>query len=87
MRQINLSTFLNFGRPLYFGGGGGGGGMPASQVQAAPMADTEAAKAKTADANRRRIGGVDALKGTVIADLAQKGKTKTLGGSGYTGEA
>jgi hypothetical protein len=86
MRQINLSTFLNFGRPLYFGGGGGGG-MPASQVQAAPMADTEAAKAKTADANRRRIGGVDALKGTAIADLAQKGKTKTLGGSGYTGEA
>ena len=39
MRQINLSTFLNFGRPLYFGGGGGGGGMPASQVQAARSND------------------------------------------------
>lgn len=91
MRQINLSTFLNFGRPLYFGGGGGGGGMPASQVQAAPMADTEGAKKKVADDNRRRVGGMDALQGNVLGSLRDQTKARTLGASAtsrrpYTGE-
>lgn len=90
MRQINLSTFLNFGRPLYFGGGGGGGGMPPSPP-AAPMADTEGAKKKVADDNRRRVGGMDALQGNVLGSLRDQTKARTLGASAtsrrpYTGE-
>ena len=90
MRQINLSTFLNFGRPLYFGGGGGGGGMPASQVQAARWL-TLGSQKKVADDNRRRVGGMDALQGNVLGSLRDQTKARTLGASAtsrrpYTGE-
>ena len=42
-------------------------------------------------ANKRRLGGVDALKGNVLGSMSAQtmGKSPTLGGSGggYTGEA
>ena len=82
-----------YGGNLYFGGGPDPVAPPApNPAPAAPEPDTEAAKNKNALANKRRLGGMDALKGNVLGSMsnqAKPGKTATLGGAAmpYTGEA
>ena len=74
---------------LHFGGGASA--PPTVAQPSAPAADTEAAKQKVGDANRRRVGGMDALQGNVLGSLRDQSKARTLGASAtsqtpYTGE-
>jgi len=91
MRQPFFLSWPSADGSLFFGVGPDPVAPPApSPAPAAPAPDTEAAKNKNALANKRRLGGVDALKGNVLGSMsAQSGKSPTLGGSGggYTGEA
>jgi hypothetical protein len=92
MRQPFFLSWPSADGSLFFGGGPDPVAPPApSPTPAAPAPDTEDAKRKSTLAARRKIGGVDALKGNVLGSMASQssGKTQTLGGSGggYTGEA
>lgn len=92
MRQPFFLSWPSADGSLFFGGGPDPVAPPAPEpTPAAPAPDTEAAKSKNAMANKRRLGGVDALKGNVLGSMSAQtmGKSPTLGGSGggYTGEA
>lgn len=92
MRTISLFAFLQkclLGWPLYFGGGATA--PPSAPPLAAPMdASSADAQSKVNLADKRRIGGMDAMKGDVLGSMSRnRGLASTLGGTAnaYTGEA
>jgi hypothetical protein len=92
MRQPFFLSWPSVDGSLFFGGGPDPVAPPAPEpAPATPAPDTEAASKKNTLAAKRRLGGVDALKGNVLGSMASQsmGKSPTLGGSGggYTGEA
>jgi hypothetical protein len=92
MRQPFFLSWPSVDGSLFFGGGPDPVAPPApSPTPATPAPDTEEAKRKNTLAAKRRLGGVDALKGNVLGSMASQsvGKSPTLGGTGggYTGEA
>jgi hypothetical protein len=93
MRQPFFLSWPSVDGSLFFGGGPDPVAPPAPEpTPATPAPETEEAKRKSTLAAKRRLGGVDALKGNVLGSMATQqtmGKSPTLGGSGggYTGEA
>jgi len=92
MRTISLFAFLQkclLGWPLYFGGGASA--PPAPPPTPAPVdASTQDAQKKVNLAEKRRIGGMDAMRGDVLGSMSRnRGLASTLGGTAnaYTGEA
>jgi hypothetical protein len=75
MRPVNLSTFLNFGRTLYFGGGASAP-PPVAPPPSPPKADTPDNTAQSLARNRQ------GLQSTLLTGGANGGSI--LGGSGST---
>lgn len=74
MRQVNLSTFLNFGRPLFFGGGGGGSPQSPPDTPLPVREDTQGASEQAARSQALKKG----MRQTILAQAADP--NATLGG-------